>query len=171
MFQAKPYSRSRTEASDIKALYRRAFPANEQCALQDLLENGRWETQRILVFYDGGRFCGFASLLTAGDITQILYLAIDEALQGQGRGSRALAAIHSACPGQRVTADLEVLSPQAPNYHQRQRRRAFYLRNGYTVSEATDSWRGERYEILVHGGELTQEDFDGFWDAVGVTDD
>ncbi len=45
----------------------------------------------MLGFFDGEVFCGFASLLTYGDLTQILYFAIEDSLRGKGYGLQALA--------------------------------------------------------------------------------
>ena len=57
-------------------LYVRAFPANERTPICGLM---RHDGHDFVGFYDkDGNFCGFASLLTCGDITHILYFAIDE---------------------------------------------------------------------------------------------
>ena len=77
-------------------------------------------------------FCGFASLLTYGGITHILYFAIDEQYREHGYGSEALKLMHTLYPKNRFIADLELDIPTAENEPQRHLRRAFYLRNGYT---------------------------------------
>ena len=152
----------RHDIEKIQRLYVRAFPENERRPLEPLLEDATGCAD-VLAFYDGDLFCGFACLLTYGDLTHILYIAIDEALRGRGYGTRALEAIRAFKPGRRILADLEAERPDAPNNAQRRRRRAFYGRNGYAASPVAYAWRGEDYEIFVQGGSCTEEEFEQFW--------
>lgn len=66
-------------------------------------------------------------------------------------------------PNKRLIVDIEAEIPGTPNNGQRKKRREFYIRNGYSGSEVKYSWRGEYYEVLVSGGGITNEDFEGFW--------
>ena len=106
---------------------------------------------------------GFACLLTIGDLTHIIYFAMDERLRGQGYGSVALAALHALKPQNRIIADIEQELPEAANNEQRRKRKSFYLRNGYVESGVELNWRKEAYEILVYGGTLTPKEFKAFW--------
>jgi hypothetical protein len=49
-----------------------------------------------------------------------------------------------------------------PIMNSEKKRKAFYIRNGYTVSGVSYIWRQESYEILVNGGELSEKEFEGF---------
>ena len=143
-------------------LYVRAFPANERTPICGLM---RHDGHDFVGFYDKDKnFCGFASLLTYGDITHILYFAIDEKYREHGYGSEALKLMHTLYPKNRFIADLELDIPTAENEPQRHLRRAFYLRNGYTPSEVRYDWQGEQYEILVSSGTITNTEFENFWD-------
>lgn len=143
-------------------LYVRAFPANERTPICGLM---RHDGHDFVGFYDKDKnFCGFASLLTYGDITHILYFAIDEPYREHGYGSEALKLMHTLYPKNRFIADLELDIPTAENESQRHLRRAFYLRNGYTPSEVRYTWQGEQYEILVSSGTITNAEFENFWD-------
>ena len=162
MFTTVRVNRDTKELPRIMALYRHAFPANERCPL-DMLLDDRSGSSDFLAFYEEEAFCGFVCLLSHGDLTHILYLAIEEEMRGKGYGTRALEAVRAARPGQRVLADIELDSPRAANREQREKRRQFYLRSGYRETEVRYSWRHESYEILAQGGTLTEEEFDAFW--------
>ena len=65
-----------------ESLYVRAFPANERTPICGLM---RHDGHDFVGFYDKDEnFCGFASLLTYGGITHILYFAIDEQYREHG---------------------------------------------------------------------------------------
>lgn len=77
-------------------LYVRAFPANERTPICGLM---RHDGHDFVGFYDKDEnFCGFASLLTYGGITHILYFAIDEQYREHGYGSEALKLMHTLYP-------------------------------------------------------------------------
>ena len=89
-----------------ESLYVRAFPANERTPICGLM---RHDGHDFVGFYDKDEnFCGFASLLTYGGITHILYFAIDEQYREHGYGSEALKLMHTLYPKNRFIADLEI---------------------------------------------------------------
>ena len=149
--------------ADVMALYRRAFPPNERRPLEPLLKDETGASE-VLAVYEGERFVGLAILLTWRDVTHILYFAGVEELRGLGYGSGILRALCDAHPGQRVIADLEAPCEQAANGRQRERRLAFYARNGFEPTEIRYTWRGEEYLIVSKGGPVRESEFDEFWD-------
>lgn len=146
----------------VAALMERNFPSNEQMPFSILLHRGGGAS-RFLAFYEDGVFCGFVSLLTWKDITHILYLAVDEDRRGRGLGSQALELVRREYPGHRIIADIEAPG-SGPNREQRLARKSFYLKNGYRQSGISYQWRGEDYEILVQGDDISRREFDRFWD-------
>ena len=132
-------------------LYVRAFPANERTPICGLM---RHDGHDFVGFYDKDEnFCGFASLLTYGGITHILYFAIDEQYREHGYGSEALKLMHTLYPKNRFIADLELDIPTAENEPQR------HLRGAGGAGA-----RFRRYEILVSSGTITNTEFENFWD-------
>ena len=113
----------------FKALYRSAFPRAERVPLRFLMDQSNESV--LNACYDGETFCGFYSTLTFGDITHILFLAVEDSLRGHGYGSAILQRISQRYPRNRMILDIEAEDPTAPNYEQRVRRKAFYERNGY----------------------------------------
>ena len=149
---------------EIERLYRAAFPREERVPMDTLLEaDGPYD---FIACYDGAILCGFYSALTFGDITHILFLAVEEKLRDHGHGSQILAEIGKAYAGNRVILDVEMVDPEADNNEQREQRIAFYMRNGYHHSGISYGWRGVMYEILILDGTISEEEFWNFWDQL-----
>ena len=70
--------------------------------------------------------------------------------------------------GRRIIVDIEREVPDCEENEIRRRRKNFYLRNGFYETEVRYRWQDEAYEILVFGGELSNEDFGNFWKALGI---
>lgn len=147
---------------DVMALYISAFPANERRTLAPILAD-RSDAGEVLAFCEEGSFAGMAVLLTWRDITHIIYFAVREALRGKGRGAQILRQIQKAHPGQRIIADVEAPDGKAPNNAQRERRMAFYARNGFSPTEIRYAWRGENYLIVAANGTVSEDEFHAFW--------
>ena len=149
---------------EIERLYRAAFPREERVPMDTLLEADA--PYDFIACYDGAVLCGFYSALTFGDITHILFLAVEEKLRDHGYGSQILAEIGKAYAGNRVILDVEMVDPEADNNEQREQRIAFYMRNGYHHSGIYYGWRGVMYEILILDGTISEEEFWNFWDQL-----
>ncbi len=161
----RPITQQTPELSEIKALYCRAFPENERRDFEALIRP-RGDYLTFSGFWDGPTFVGFVCLLTSGDISHIIYFAVEEALRNQGYGGAILRQVAESRPGYRLLVDIEREYPGAPNNPQRARRKAFYLRHGYGETPVRYRWREEEYEILCSGGALTDEEFDAFWESL-----
>lgn len=165
MFETDTKPRTQNDLVRIKALYNRAFPENERRPFDDMMASlNNW--LELNVFYADGAFVGFAFLLNCGDISHIIYFAVEEEMRGQGMGSAALKAMRAENPGMRMLVDIERDIPGAPNTMQRCHRKHFYLRSGYQETQVKYEWRGEQYEILSNGGDVSDAEFWNFWDTL-----
>lgn len=162
MFRTEIITAGHKDYPKVRALYENAFPAEERIPIR-YLENGHQGNGDFIAFYQGDVFCGFFYLLTFGDLTNILFLAVDRSLRGNGYGTKALQAIRSMKPDNRIILDIEAVEKHADNHSQRLKRRDFYLKNGYTGSGITYRWRGVPYELLITGGTITKKEFKQFW--------
>lgn len=165
MLTAKRAADERGVMERITSLYNRAFPANERRPLEPLI-NDRTGHGEIIAFYDGDVFCGFACLLTWRDISHIIYFAIEDELRGRGYGGQALEIMYEMKAGCRMIVDVEAERPDAENNAKRISRINFYRRNGYRPTEVRYNWREEDYLILSRGGDVTGDEFHGFWEAI-----
>lgn len=145
----------------VSHLYLVSFPKRERVPMRYLMQNTA--DSEFRAFYDAGEFCGFYSAITFGDITHILFLAVDENKRDHGYGSAILSHIAQTHPGQRLILDMEAVETCADNYEQRRERQAFYERNGYRESGIAYHWHDVHYVIMIHGGKISEEEFDAFW--------
>lgn len=162
MLTEKEITNNFDDYKKFKHLYFAAFPKNEREPVKYLLKH---DTESSLIAcYDRKTFCGFYSTLTFGDITHILFLAIVDELRNHGYGSAVLDLISDRYNSNRIILDIESDIPDAPNYEQRVRRKAFYEKNGYVESGIEYDWRGVSYKILIKNGSISEEELDAFWD-------
>ncbi len=158
----------------VKALYESAFPANERIPIKQLLDNKI--KREFWAFFvndesDGAAtptFCGFSNSISHGDITNIVYFAVVPELRSRGYGSQILQTIREKHPDSRIVVDIEVEedSKDAEELERRNRRRDFYLRNGFGASPVDYHWQGEHYRLLTAGGTVTEKEFRNFWKEI-----
>ena len=151
-----------TVCDEIKSLYETSFPPNEWRPFSDLYHDFGDKCE-LLAFYDDRTFIGSAIMLTFGDITHIMYLAVKPELRDRGCGSMILEHIRMLYPRQRIIADLEDPENDFPNQSQREKRIDFYRKNGYSPTEIRYKWENEHYLIMSNGGDVTWEEFRRFW--------
>ena len=158
----------------VKALYESAFPANERIPIKHLLDNKI--KREFWAFFDkedgandaAPKFCGFSNSISHGDITNIVYFAVEPELRSRGYGSQILQAIRRQHPDTRIVVDIEVEedSKDAEELERRNRRREFYTRNGFNASPVDYVWQGEHYRLLSAGGTITEKEFRDFWKEI-----
>ena len=158
----------------VKALYESAFPANERIPIKHLLDDKI--KREFWAFFDkedgandaAPKFCGFSNSISHGDITNIVYFAVEPELRSRGYGSQILQAIRRQHPDTRIVVDIEVEedSKDAEELERRNRRREFYTRNGFNASPVDYVWQGEHYRLLSAGGTVTEKEFRDFWKEI-----
>ena len=158
----------------VKALYESAFPANERIPIKHLLDDKIKREFWAFFNKDNGenaaapKFCGFSNSITHGSITNIVYFAVIPELRSRGYGSQILQVIREQHPDTRIVVDIEVEedSKDAEELERRNRRRDFYLRNGFDSSPVDYVWQGEHYRLLTAGGTVTEKEFRDFWKEI-----
>ena len=158
----------------VKALYESAFPANERIPIKHLLDDKIKREFWAFFNKDNGenaaapKFCGFSNSISHGDITNIVYFAVVPELRCHGYGSQILQVIRRQHPDTRIVVDIEVEedSKDAEELERRNRRRDFYLRNGFGASPVDYFWQGEHYRLLSAGGTVTDKEFRNFWKEI-----
>lgn len=145
-------------SGSVAKLLANAFPPSEQYPFPLLVLLARRKGIEFLAWFDGDVFCGFTYLITQGDITYLLYLAVDSSQRSHGYGSAILDAVKARYPGNTVALDIE--SPHEPcsNQGQRVRRQAFYERNGFHGLGFSLIEHGHAYDILACGRSITRSE-------------
>ncbi len=165
MLFSKVIQESDPDYPKLLSLYEAAFPDNERLAPNRYTER---EGNEFIAFYIADEeplFAGFAWMLTKGDLSHILYFAIEPALRHEGLGTEALRCLQGHFPGKRIIADVEDPDTNCPDPEERRRRIRFYERAGYRLTDIRYLWQNEFYLMMVQGGTLTREEFSRFWEG------
>lgn len=151
-------------------LYEEAFPPEEKkptAMLERLAEEGKQELLAI-VEEEKGLFVGLAfntvspnpAAVFDGKETALLdFFAISPGLRGGGWGSRALKLLLERFAGKTYIFEVEMRDKTAPNAEERERRMAFYLRNGLKETGLFVHAYDTDFEILAPDGKVTYEQY------------
>ena len=146
----------------IKQLYQTAFPEDEQIPWEDLVRLIGDMHLDFTAYYEGEDFIGFTIVYPRPSFSWFWYFAVREDLRGKGYGQQILPLVVGKYRGQSLVMDIESTRQEsADNREIRQRRQAFYLRNGFCETNLFRGWSGIEYTILQMGpGTFTMQDWD-----------
>ena len=94
-----------------------------------------------------------------GKIVFVMFLSVYKRLRSRGYGSAVLAAIEGRHPHKKIIISIEPCDDGAPDIELRERRKAFYLRNGYKEAGYRVKLNGMEQEIIVKNGEFSKREF------------
>ena len=146
----------------IKQLYQTAFPEEERIPWDDLLRLIGEMGLDFTAYYEESDFVGFTIVYPRPSYSWFWYFAVREDLRGKGYGQQILTLLVGKYRGQSLVMDIESTRQEsAENREVRQRRHAFYLRNGFQETQLFRGWSGIEYTILMRGtGTFTMQDWD-----------
>ena len=147
------------ESREVKKLYQSAFSREDRMPFWLMVLLAKRKDTVFTSFYDGDTFCGFAYLATALQVTFLMFLAVEPALQSRGYGSAILEHMESLRPGGKTIVSIERCDEHAGDDAQRLRRRQFYERNGYQRTGYFIDLGGKEQEILMKNGAFDREEF------------
>ncbi len=166
MHQEKVKEGSRA-LEDARALCASAFPPEEQLPFEMLVTLATRSEVNFIAYYDHDTFCGITFSAATENLLYLGYLATCANLRSQGYGSRILQEIERSAEGKTIVLEIESLDlVEASNYAQRQRRKAFYERNGFRDSGLRELDGGTRYDVMIKGNDLSKEDLRGLHEKV-----
>lgn len=139
----------------VNALAKGAFPPEEYIAPAKLAEMAKEDHFDFLALTDNSSFVGFMAVQTYGNLAYLFFLAIDTCCRSKGYGSRAIETLKELYPDKKQIVDFEMPDDTAGNCIQREKRRKFYLQNGYRETGLFLSYLGVDYEVFC-----MEEDFD-----------
>ncbi len=148
------------QISEIKKLYKKAFPIRERKPFFLITKKQNQGSMEILSLNDEG-FVGLGITMMNKDLVLLDYFAIDVDIRGKGYGKDALRLLKNRYEGKRLFLEIEELDKSASNNEERVRRKNFYLRNGLSETGIKVDLFGVNMELLSYDCELT---FDEYYD-------
>ena len=115
------------EIGTLERINEEAFPPEERCTLNDLLNTGA----SVLCIDEGGKQAGFMAVRYYRNLVYLAYLAVRSDMRSGGIGSRALRELISRNPDKQVIVEYEAPDSGSGNNGERIRRREFYRRAGF----------------------------------------
>ena len=164
LLEMKKLDRNHPDLQKVLNLYISAFPRNE------LMNFNIFYTNHIrgdvISFYNNNNFIGFAALLTKGNISNILYFAIEPNLRGKGYGTQSLKQICNYFKSFKIILDVE--DPfECNNEFEREKRLKrilFYKRVGFELTTIRYKWSDEYYVIMIsNSDDISEDEFWDFW--------
>lgn len=147
----------------INILAKEAFPPREYLAPAEIVKMAQSDNFDFLALTDNDTFVGFTVVKIYKNLAYLFFLAIDEKMRNKGYGGKTIKTLKAVYPDKTHVVDFEMPDPSAPNNEQREKRRAFYLRNGYKETGLFLSYLGVDYEVFCMENSL---DFDTFKDMM-----
>lgn len=145
--------------NDINILAKEAFPPEEYLSPSKLVEMAKADNFDFLALLDEKKFVGFMVVQTYKDIAYLFFLAICSEYRSKGYGSKAIETLKEIYINKKQVVDLEMLDDLALNSKQREKRKLFYIRNGYKETGLFLSYLGVDYEVLCMDDEFEPKTF------------
>ena len=148
------------DLDNLKALYFEAFPEDERAPFEILLDRASQDKGKFILFYnDVNTFVGMVYLVGGPYFNFIFYLAVVSSFRNQGYGGEILKILKDLYKDKALALNIEPVDKNAPNYAERVRREAFYLRNGFNDLGYQTKDGGLYFEMFSYNGYVKKEDY------------
>lgn len=135
MITLKQLSAEHPDFPKVEKLYETAFPVNERVEdIPALLSNFPVKLLGIYPSETPDQFAGFFLVFDDGKFLYLGYFAICPEMRSGGIGGKAMQALVELYRGRQLMFSYESVRQPSDNAEQRERRRSFYLRNGFHES-------------------------------------
>ncbi|MBE5756237.1 MAG: GNAT family N-acetyltransferase [Clostridiales bacterium] len=141
----------------IKALYFRSFPKVERKPFSMINKKVRSKDMSILALFDGKTFVGEMIVIFYKDLVLLDYFAIKPKFQNMGYGTQAIKLLKEKFTGKKIIIEIE--SPLVYDDEIKKRRKAFYLRNGFSEQGYLIDLFTVQMEVLTIGGKVTFSEY------------
>ncbi len=145
---------TKADEPTIRQLYREAFPRSERKPFWLIRRKAHQGIAELLVVRSDGAFAGLVVTLLHGDLVLLDYFAIKPECRGQGLGGQTLALLRERYAGRRIVLEIEPPDEASDNAEQRARRKAFYLRHGFSETGIGVRLFGVVFALLCTGGDV-----------------
>lgn len=159
---------TRRQIDNIRTLYLEAFPAIERKPFDILLKKAEEGVVEFLSLEgEDGAFKGLAITALYRDMVLLDYFAVTASERGGGVGSKALSLLKEYYADRRLILEIERTDIEADNIEQRQRRKAFYLKNGMKQMPFLVNIFGTDMEVLTYECEVNYEEYHKIYEVFG----
>lgn len=134
--------------NDAKKIYLNSFPQKEQIPYEILKNNIVLGKAKFSGIFSDSQLVGIIYYTKYENLVYIFYFAIDFTIQSKGYGREAIKTIQRYFSNDKIILLVEEVSDDAENKEQREKRKQFYLRNGFVASGKIMTEGGVRYEML-----------------------
>ena len=115
----------------IQNLYNESFPSAERKSFSRLIQTrDKGNAEILAIENENNDFLGLAITAMYKDLVLLDYFAILPTQRGAGIGSKIFQSLKQKYANKRFFLEIERTDIPADNQHQRQKRKAFYLKNG-----------------------------------------
>ena len=151
---------NREEYQRVMDLYHRAFPKRERIPFSFLEKRADRKQADFFGIYENDILLGIMYCVYDGDLIYIFWFAINDAVRGQGCGSRILREFAEQNKDKRILLNIEDTEEPCDNPEQRKSRKNFYLRNGFQECGYRVREKGGSFEMLSLGGKVEKEEYE-----------
>jgi len=152
MLQVKKVARGFADRNLILHDLATQFPREQHVPYALLMRRVAQGHADFLAFYDEDTYVGLAYCITHADILYVLFLAVAESAHSRGYGGQIIDTLKARYQDARIVLNVEEPNDSASNAEQRVRRKIFYERHGFDVTDFRVIENGATYEVMVYGG-------------------
>ncbi len=141
---------SSSDKKSIKKLYYESFAKEERFPFWLLKKCSKEENAKFNVIYNKDKVIGFQYIIEYNDITYLMYFAIEKNQRNNGYGSKILKELNRNYKN--VLLCIEKVNEQV--FDIKYKRKQFYLRNGFAVTNKYIVDNNVEYELLCSNSNL-----------------
>ena len=148
---------------EVARIYREAFPKGERMPFPMMVAMAKLPQTQFWAAYEGETCIGLVYLALGPTLVFLMFLAVDRPFRSKGYGSAILREIGRCYPDRKVFVSIEPCDECSPDLTIRQKRKAFYLRNGYRETGHHIQLAGKWQELLLANGSFDSSELRSFF--------
>ncbi len=147
----------KTNKNQIKKMYVQSIKKEEQIPFQILIFLSKIRNSHFYAYYENDEIIGLSFFGVKKNITFIKYIVVDEIKRSLGYGKLILNHIQNLYPNNKIILTIE-LSDNSYSYAQRNKRKKFYIMNGFMETDYYVKINKKKQEILIKNGKFHREE-------------
>ena len=158
-----PLTQDDVNYSNVIDLYKEAFTTVRRVPSWLLRYKMRKGKPGFSVLYEHDTWIGLLYVTEHKDIVFVHFFAIAQCSRSLGYGSKVIDAMKAKYVDKRIVLNIEELEEKQKNYQQRIKRKALYVKNGFSTSGYVVKEPQERLEILILGGDISKQEIEALY--------